>query len=458
MPDMEPLGRPSTAPCAKHRRPRPEQWFEVDDVVRKMLFNAASTATSSTAVADALPQRPHTACAGARASVVVLDARASDSESESDGASFDGDETTEVASAQSTPTGRQATAATVKLSREQELLLGGALWGRRLAPAGATRRGAGRPEPQASATSSAGTTSTPAAAGEARPSRASAGGYPAQQSSARSGPGSGYPGRGSGAKVAVPALGEAAGKKLPRQCMFLASGGGSAGAAALGGGRPSTGQGRPSTGGQRVAGMMAPTAARFKSHCSWQSYQPVSTPGASRPPAVEKAPSGAAGSATAAPAAAPPTVAGAIAGAVAAASGAADEAAAAAIPVSEAPPPTTVEKAAAAAATAAATGPEAGAGVGGALCEEPSQGPRRRGPKYKVTPGGSRPASKAPREIVVLEFRTEPRVVPASRTSREGLTKRIGGGGKEARKEAIRFRPDSRAWAREREALAGTSN
>lgn len=91
----------------------------------------------------------------------------------------------------------------------------------------------------------------------------------------------------------------------------------------------------------------------------------------------------------------------------------------------------------------------------------PDNEPKRKGPKYHVRPGGSRPTqapqSKAPtREFVVLEFRTEPRVVPASR-GREEKEKAKGA------HNMLRFRPDARRkatehqWVAEREALAAAA-
>merc|ERR1719492_445855 len=85
---------------------------------------------------------------------------------------------------------------------------------------------------------------------------------------------------------------------------------------------------------------------------------------------------------------------------------------------------------------------------------------RKKGPKYHVLPGGSRPTqapqSKAPaREFVVLEFRTEPRVVPASRSGREEKAK--------VAHNMLRFRPNARhkatdhQWVAEREALAAAA-
>jgi hypothetical protein len=74
---------------------------------------------------------------------------------------------------------------------------------------------------------------------------------------------------------------------------------------------------------------------------------------------------------------------------------------------------------------------------------------RKKGPRYYFAPGSSRPML-APdhtkkRDAMVLEFRTEPRIVPASRAP----AKR-----NERRSEAFRFRPKSREWATEREVLA----
>jgi len=104
--------------------------------------------------------------------------------------------------------------------------------------------------------------------------------------------------------------------------------------------------------------------------------------------------------------------------------------------------------------------------------------PQRRRPKYQVVPGGSRPMQRgaassapkqasnsaaiapeirsskpaAPHEFVVLEFRSEPRVVPASRSAGGKVTKhsiREGTG-----VGSHRFRPSSRQWAQERDVIA----
>lgn len=105
------------------------------------------------------------------------------------------------------------------------------------------------------------------------------------------------------------------------------------------------------------------------------------------------------------------------------------------------------------------------------------------GPKYRVVPGGSRPAITAAslladkarqREFLVLEFRTEPRVVPAMRryigqeeagatdtnaAVQKGAAAKVlvrSTSGKKSRfTPPARFRKDSSQWALEREALAG---
>mmetsp|Transcript_57865 Transcript_57865/g.102822 ORF Transcript_57865/g.102822 Transcript_57865/m.102822 type:complete len:400 (+) Transcript_57865:73-1272(+) len=113
------------------------------------------------------------------------------------------------------------------------------------------------------------------------------------------------------------------------------------------------------------------------------------------------------------------------------------------------------------------------------LSTEPPQSPKKRGPKYRVLPGGSRPAleaagSKASQhEFMVLEFRTEPRVVPARRSilreesgavDMAALSSFAGKSpppaaqlARSAKKGLVsvpRFRQDSSKWALEREALA----
>ncbi|CAK9030075.1 unnamed protein product [Durusdinium trenchii] len=81
---------------------------------------------------------------------------------------------------------------------------------------------------------------------------------------------------------------------------------------------------------------------------------------------------------------------------------------------------------------------------------------RQAGPKYRVLPGGSRPAAskvKVSKELV-LEFRSEPRVVPARRSQEE-----VRHGGRRGWKRSEiaplqRLRQEDGQWALEREALA----
>ncbi|CAJ1426803.1 unnamed protein product [Effrenium voratum] len=86
---------------------------------------------------------------------------------------------------------------------------------------------------------------------------------------------------------------------------------------------------------------------------------------------------------------------------------------------------------------------------------------KKTGPKYRVLPGGSRPGVSRPgvgrppevKEILVLEFRSEPRVVPARRS--QELRLHCPKGQKKAEfAPAKRFRQEDGAWALEREALA----
>jgi len=78
-----------------------------------------------------------------------------------------------------------------------------------------------------------------------------------------------------------------------------------------------------------------------------------------------------------------------------------------------------------------------------------------KGPKYRVAPGASRPArprdlSQVKQDLVLLEFRSEPRVIPARRIGKDFLygSKRVDFAPRQ------RFRqPEAGGWAQEREAL-----
>lgn len=94
-------------------------------------------------------------------------------------------------------------------------------------------------------------------------------------------------------------------------------------------------------------------------------------------------------------------------------------------------------------------------------CAEVS--PKRVGPKFRVLPGKSRPAdpkasikvaAEKQEDFFVLEFRTEPRVVPARRHAfRSEEMAPVGAVGRKF-KPLPRFRQDSRQWAVDREAHA----
>lgn len=200
---------------------------------------------------------------------------------------------------------------------------------------------------------------------------------------------------------------KAAAKKLPRPT-FLGLGNASQG---------------PRTPGAR-AGLrgLAPGAARLRSHNSWAHYLPVNNPAA----VAAGYSAGAASSAAAAPDA-HQLVADALAVPV--------------VPAASVP------------ATLEAANPTSSGVPMPALAPPTAEPPKRkRGPKYCVAPGGTRPKNLEqkkvpPNEFMVLEFRTQPRVVPATRAPL-----------KEGRGAALRFRPGGRdakslEWAAEREVL-----
>lgn len=76
-------------------------------------------------------------------------------------------------------------------------------------------------------------------------------------------------------------------------------------------------------------------------------------------------------------------------------------------------------------------------------------GSRRKGPKYVVRPGASRPTERkqeAQHDVMILEFRTQPRPVAASWPAKLQ-------GARSAAKAPHRFRPNGREWAMQREAM-----
>jgi len=477
--------RPRTAPC----RVSAECWTEVDTLVRDLLSSAASSASAGGGVLQGLPRRPHTACACAQPLAVVVP---EDSEEESDGGSFDEEERDErppslaatlrtlgsastaagsatlllrpseaVASPSAAPPtepddlrkpSRAAPAPLHELpeplSREERLLLGAGLCG---GGAASFRAFAARP-----------VTGVPPAEGQKAPATNA---KEAKASAAASAVGS-------AAKAGVPVI--KAGL-LPKHCLFLGGGRGSSsaassstpaaagparGAAPVGPAsavsclRPAGEAARTSRPGTAAGAgtCLTPSAARFRSHNSWLSFRPVRQQQGSESTAVATGAtrSGAASSSSAGATADASTVP-----SIVAAAGAAGAAKAAA-----------VAAAAKAAAGGAAGASAAGTGTAAAAAapsppptgkDLPSRDelPKRRKPKYCVMPGGSRPAKKAAsgpgQEFLVVEFRTEPRVVPASR--KPGQESKLGRGG------ALRhqFRPNSRQWATERQALAAAA-
>jgi len=316
----EVLRRPGTAPVSS------SDWTQVHALVKTLLGDVAFNVANRD-----LPDRPHTACAGARLSHVVLK-DVDDEDAESDGGSLDLDES-EARKAIAVPT-NNATGHAPKtedgpsLSRGEWLLLSGL---------------AGKASSKAS--SSKDVRATSACSEESRPKE----------------------------KILPPSLGE----KLPRSRMLQV--------------------GR--------CGGMAPQASRLKSHTSWTSFLPISSKDQRTAGRAHLAPT----------------------------------------PQTESfgyPENKNSES-------------DLQAQIARSSADVHREVPRQTGPKYRVLPGGSRPESKAKKakEIVVLEFRSEPRVVPARRLGQDTCSQRRG----QKKSESTpmhRFRQDDGLWALEREALA----
>lgn len=276
----------------------------------------------------------------------------------------------------SSPEPQQAVRKQPALPRDMELLLGGNVFGQALAASSSRQSGtASRPT----------TASTPAPAPLDREAAAKAN-----------------------------AAAKAAMEKMPRQCAFVG----------FGAGPRISPAGQPVRAARRAGGpkaLLAPSAARMRSHISWANYLPV--PAAQAEQAAAAAATSGYPAAKAAPEAAP---------------------APADLPVaaeSTAPVP-----------SAPATTEEATSPAADAISNEAApELPKKRGPKYFVAPGGSRPrnssqkpAKQPPSEFMVLEFRTEPRAVPGTRAPEKSQVRRS---------DPLRFRPKSREWAAQRELL-----
>lgn len=366
------------------RRPPPEHWTQVDVILQDMLGCAASAATSSSS--SALPQRPHTACVCARP---VLCPAASSEEEDSDGGSMDEglpEELTHTPTAR--PSASSGQAEVLVLHEDQPAH-----------PARAVRRSVELPREIALLLG--GEVFGQAMASSRPPSR---GGsemrQPAPAAAASELPG-----------AIRDVAAKAAAKKLPRPT-FL--------------GQSAASQGLRKPGARAGLRGLAPGAARLRSHNSWAHYMPINP--------------------TLIPAAA---AAGYTAGAASSTAAAPDVhqlvADALAVPVVPAASvPATLEAA-----------NLSSSGVPMPALAPPTDEPpkRKRGPKYCVAPGGTRPKNLEqkkvpPNEFMVLEFRTQPRVVPATRAPA-----RVEGRG-----AALRFRPGGRdakslEWAAEREVL-----
>mmetsp|Transcript_49726 Transcript_49726/g.118532 ORF Transcript_49726/g.118532 Transcript_49726/m.118532 type:complete len:477 (-) Transcript_49726:87-1517(-) len=472
------MARPHTAPC---QRPPSANDGEVLVLVQEMLSSAACKAVSST---DGQLSRPHTACVGLQP-VVVSTEGTSDSDEESDGGDFDADDdgcltypsAAPQRAAAAPPPPPQAACKADILTLDDDGAAAAASDARKEEPQKlqqqrpASARAAEdvvmmdlahlpahealllrdslssrqQSRPGSALSVMTATPQTPSLSSTARPRGLT------EQVGPRGS--SGFALRGSASSAAGPAakkqlptsLGQTQkeqlapkelAEKLPKSHILAASGGGS-----------------------RPAGI-APSAA-VRSHVSWLHHRPG--PAGRAAPSVEEPASSTDGAA-----------------------------AAARTDPQENISRESVEDAAAAVAKDSSD----------AVQEESAT--RRKGPKYRVVAGASRPmaskaitssssakklnnaeqstfevrpsgvqpataeaASKDAREIVFLEFRTQPRVVPASRTSKPPGTAKAGvgylpdadgcgrvkTGGKVEAVAKMRFRPAARGWAKQREAL-----
>jgi len=428
--------RPFTAPC----RHAPERWTEVDALVRDMLCSVATVAadTHSSHQVHAVPRRPLTACAGLQPVALVMSGHGSRSDaqddSDSDGASFDDDGEEAGAAVNILRLGNDANTGSVGrgngapivleelLTDSERLLLGGRLWGGSSSPKDATH---GQSTKKAPAT--IGTTSALNV-------------FPIMPM-----------------EVAIIKA-----ESLPKQCLFL--------------GRQSN-ENRSMLGRQKITcnragmsigrrGTLAPGAARVQSHNSWMTFRPV------RDTHINQGCHGARSAAAAAGAAATTNSGGTAAASLLDQNAVATSGGVSSQPSEMMASQQTCDMATPVApimktqpsplALAAMEGPTPVPQVGDAATLEI---PRKKGPKYRVVPGGSRPAKLAStaskqaaptagpsggQSFLVVEFRTEPRVVPATRHSHKDRR----GSGSHGRHQ---FRPGSRQWASERQALAAAA-
>jgi len=415
----EEIMRPGTAPA----RPVNEYHSEQVDLLVKEIFGSVAALASSTSGLSKL-QRPHTACAGARAVATVIVEENEDTEDDdSDGASVDPDDDEDVFEESS----RRMPNFKAPYSRTS-----GREGGSFASSCSRTTGYDGSHRPSSALTATAESTESSGYQSNAKLSvdylstlprgeqrllsglcsRLSEASERAQATALRRGAESSCPSTPS-RQTATPTLPASMADKLPRSRVLQP---------------PQQTARSPAIRQHRVAGGLAPRASKFSSHNSWVNHLPIRKP-VSITSALEK-----------------------------------PEA-----PKEVAPSQETRQEA------RAVHAPAAPAVEPASPAEPASPSGKRRGPKYRVLPGGSRPAlaplaasaSKTnQRELVVLEFRTEPRVVPASRkrfvrgevstdSSKKFPSSML------ANKKSVGFTPhprfrreDSGQWALEREALA----
>lgn len=400
----------------------------MDVLVQDMLLNATCQATPSSSSGP--PRRPHTACVCARP--VLHPVEASSDDDESDGGSLDEglSEELELRSRPGTaiaaapqrpqltlrpytapgmaaqeqslqPAGKpllpvRAPRKSLELPREMQLLLGGDVFGQALV-ASSQRASNDIMEVQPPSPVKAADPKTPNAKER-------------------------------------DAVAKAAAKKLPRQCLFLGFGTGGYHQS------PVTQPSRklPGRGGGPKAALAPSGYARMRSHISWAHHLPIPVAAAS--------------------ASANTSSTSVVADAITDAAAAADALKPLDVPPAagmHAVPPALLVRSEAANSITSEVALDGQAPAVAPPSAEPPK--RKRGPKYSVAPGGSRPKNAQqqqpplmqvpPSEFMTLEFRTEPRAVPGTRKP----------GSREARGNALRFRPKGRTseskWAAERDVL-----
>lgn len=424
------IPRPSTAPC----RSGPEQWTEVGVLVRDMLHSVASAAAT-----EVVQARPHTACAGARALALSSEdacgtaAFFGEDEEESDGGDFDETASDEVESprlwrrqitadkgADGQPTTTQSStelpsengSATLEmhspsisqLPGEWRLLVGG-LWG--------TSQGV-ESTPKAALL---GTKTTSLAEGVQSIAKTVSSDARTKSFAESS---SGRPLNQSASQAARRAVQPA---QLPKDCVFI----GASVQSRRGGGSKA---GRP--------GLLSPCAAAMRSHNSWVHYLPVAGPRSAQSSTSVHSVNAQQQNGLACEVKTAEVIKEEAPQLVQSEALTSPQQSSSEVLVTMEPPQSLLSQ----------KGPNDVEPIPCAPCNRPKH---RKGAKYHVLPGGSRPRGssvKAPlkeqQPRLMLEFRTEPRVVPASRRpARE-----------ETRGDAMRFRPSSRHWDVERQVLA----